>query len=132
MSSSVDKQLYERAKALIEPGDVDLVGCIVHTNLDGQEDLEMQELTISINEILADHAGDEETYIYAGNDTSEFASNQFQGLTLEDEEFVWECQQLLRDGSFDLVFYYMAGVDQEAIATDLGELDGVDNITIVP
>ncbi len=132
MSSSVDKQLYERAKALIEPGDVDLVGCIVHTNLDGQEDLEMQELTISINEILADHAGDEETYIYAGNDTSEFASNQFQGLTLEDEEFVWECQQLLRDGSFDLVFYYMAGVDQEAIAADLGELGGVDNITIVP
>jgi hypothetical protein len=132
MSSSVDKQLYERAKALIEPGDVDLAGCIVHTNLDGQEDLEMQELTISINEILADHAGDEETYIYAGNDTSEFASNQFQGLTLEDEEFVWECQQLLRDGSFDLVFYYMAGVDQEAIAADLGELDGVDNITIVP
>jgi hypothetical protein len=132
MSSSVDKQLYERAKALIEPGDVDLVGCIVHTNLDGQEDLEMQELTISINEILADHAGDEETYIYAGNDSSEFASNQFQGLTLEDEEFVWECQQLLRDGSFDLVFYYMAGVDQEAIATDLGELDGVDDITIVP
>ncbi|ESS11318.1 MAG: hypothetical protein A07HR60_01371 [uncultured archaeon A07HR60] len=132
MSSSVDKQLYERAKALIQPGDVDLAGCIVHTNLDGQEDLEMQELTISINEILADHAGDEETYIYAGNDTSEFASNQFQGLTLENEEFVWECQQLLRDGSFDLVFYYMAGVDQEAIATDLGELDGVDNITIVP
>ncbi len=132
MSAPVDEQLYERAKALIEPGDIELAGCIVHTDLDGQEDLEMQELTISINEILADHADKGETYIYAGNDTSEFASNQFQGLTLEDEDFVWECQQLLRNGSFDLVFYYMAGVDQDAIAADLGQLDNVNDITIVP
>ncbi|HKJ57699.1 MAG TPA: DUF5778 family protein, partial [Halobacteriales archaeon] len=29
--------------------------------------------------------------------------------------FVWECQQLLREGRFDLVFYYEAHVDQTAL-----------------
>ena len=132
MSETVDSDLYARTKALLEPGDIELLGCIVHTTLGGQEDLEMHELTVEINEVIADHAGKGEAYIEAGNDDTNFSSNQFQGLTLDGEEFVWECQQLLRDGTFDLVFYYEAGVDQAALAEDLAALDGVDRVTQVP
>ncbi|WP_123624537.1 DUF5778 family protein [Halorubrum sp. CSM-61] len=132
MSETVDADLYARTKALLEPGDIELLGCIVHTTLGGQEDLEMHELTVAINEVIADHAGKGEAYIEAGNDDTNFSSNQFQGLTLDDEEFVWECQQLLRDGTFDLVFYYEASVDQEALAGDLADLDDVDRVTQVP
>ena len=132
MSETVDSDLYTRTKALLEPGDIELVGCIVHTTLGGQEDLEMHELTVAINDVIADHADKGEAYIEAGNDDTSFSSNQFQGLTLDGEAFVWECQQLLRDGTFDLVFYYEAGVDQEALAADLTALDGVDRVTQVP
>ena len=132
MSETVDADLYTRTKALLEPGEIELVGCIVHTTLGGDEDLEMHELTVAINEVIADHADKGEAYIEAGNDDTSFSSNQFQGLTLDDEAFVWECQQLLRDGTFDLVFYYEAGVDQEALAADLADLDGVDRVTQVP
>jgi len=132
MSETVDADLYTRTKALLEPGDIELAGCIVHTTLGGQEDLEMHELTVAINEVIADHAGKGESYIEAGNDDTNFSSNQFQGLTLDDEAFVWECQQLLRDGTSDLVFYYEANVDQEALADDLAELDNVDRVTQVP
>jgi len=132
MSETVDADLYTRTKALLEPGDIDLVGCIVHTTLGGQEDLEMHELTVAVNDVIADHADKGEAYIEAGNDDTSFSSNQFQGLTLDGEAFVWECQQLLRDGTFDLVFYYEAGVDQEALAADLADLDGVDRVTQVP
>ncbi|ELZ42278.1 hypothetical protein C471_04530 [Halorubrum saccharovorum DSM 1137] len=132
MSETVDADLYTRTKALLEPGDIELAGCIVHTTLGGQEDLEMHELTVAINEVIADRAGKGEAYIEAGNDDANFSSNQFQGLTLDDEAFVWECQQLLRDGTFDLVFYYEANVDQEALAGDLVDLDGVDRVTQVP
>ena len=132
MSETVDSDLYTRTKALLEPGDIELVGCIVHTELDGQEDLEMHELTVDANEVIADHADKGEAYIEAGNDDTSFSSNQFQGLTLDGEEFVWECQQLLRDATFDIVFYYEAGVDQEALADDLAALDHVDRVTQVP
>ncbi|WP_280585828.1 DUF5778 family protein [Halorubrum sp. Boch-26] len=132
MSETVDSDLYTRTKALLEPGDIELRGCIVHTTLGGQEDLEMHELTVAINGVIADHADKGEAYIEAGNDDTSFSSNQFQGLTLDGEEFVWECQQLLRDGTFDLVFYYEAGADQEALAEDLAALDDVDRVTQVP
>ena len=132
MSETVDSDLYTRTKALLEPGDIELAGCIVHTTLDGQQDLEMHELTVDANEVIADHAGKGETYIEAGNDDTDFSSNQFQGLTLDGEEFVWECQQLLRDGAFDIVFYYEADVEQEALAADLEALDNVDRVTQVP
>ncbi|WP_435098303.1 DUF5778 family protein [Halorubrum sp. N11] len=132
MTETVDSDLYTRTKALLEPGDIDLAGCIVHTTLGGQEDLEMHELTVAINEVIADHAGKGEAYIEAGNDDTNFSSNQFQGLTLDDEAFVWECQQLLRDGTFDLVFYYEATVEQAALAADLADLDDVDRVTQVP
>ncbi|SDY50294.1 DUF5778 family protein [Halobellus clavatus] len=132
MSETLDDDLYQRTLQLLEPGEIELLGAIVHTDLESEEDLEMQELTVSVNEILADHAEKGETYIYAGNDTDEFASNQFQGLTLDDESFVWECQQLLREGTFDLVFYYEAGPDQDALTDDLEALDRVDRVTPVP
>lgn len=132
MSETIDDDLYQRTLALLEPGEIELLGAIVHTDLGGQEDLEMHELTVEINDVLAEHAGKGETYIYAGNDTDEFASNQFQGLTLEDDAFVWECQQLLREGTFDIVFYYEAGLDQDALAEDLEALDHVDRVTAVP
>ncbi|ERH12726.1 MAG: hypothetical protein J07HB67_01752 [halophilic archaeon J07HB67] len=128
--SAVDHDLYRRTKALLEPGDVELIGCIVHTDLAGDEDLEMQELVVKINEVISDHADAGETFIYAGNDDTDFSSNQYQGLTVDDESFVWESQHLLRDGSFDLVFYYEADVDQEGVVADLEAL-GPD-VTSVP
>lgn len=132
MADAVDDDLYQRAKRLLEPGDIELVGCLVHTELSGQQDLEMHELTVALNDVIAEHAGKGEAYIYAGNDSDEFSSNQFQGKTIENDEFVWECQQLLRSGSFDLVFYYEAGVDQEALADDIAALDHVEGVTLVP
>jgi hypothetical protein len=122
MSETVDSDLYTRTKALLEPGDIELAGCIVHTTLGGQEDLEMHELTVAINDVIAEHAGKGEAYIEAGNDDTNFSSNQFQGLTLDDEEFVWECQQLLREGSFDIVIYYRATADHEAVLEGIRDL----------
>lgn len=132
MADAVDDDLYQRAKRLLEPGDIELAGCIVHTTLGGEEDLEMHELTVAINDGIAEHAENGESYIYAGNDSEEFASNQFQGKTVADDAFVWECQQLLREGTFDLVFYYEAGLDQSALADDLEALDHVERVTTVP
>jgi hypothetical protein len=107
---------------LLEPGDIELAGVIVHTDLTSDEELEMNQLTVDVNEIIAAHADKGEAYIYAGNDDPEFASNQFQGRSLEDEAFVWECQHLLREGTFDLVFYYEADADQEAIVSGIEAL----------
>ncbi|ELZ90104.1 MULTISPECIES: DUF5778 family protein [Haloferax] len=132
MSETIDEDLYQRTLALLEPGDIELVGAIVHTDLTSREDLEMQELTVEINEVIAEHAGKGDAWIYAGNDDTDFSSNQFQGLSVEDDEFVWECQQLVRDGTFDLVFYYEAIADQDAIVEGLEALDDVDRVTPVP
>jgi hypothetical protein len=132
MSETLDEDLYQRTLALLEPGEIELVGAIVHTDLASEEDLEMQELTVEANDVIAEHAGKGETYIYAGNDSEEFASNQFQGLTLVDDSFVWECQQLLREGTFDVVFYYEAGPDQVALASDLEALEHVERVSTVP
>jgi hypothetical protein len=114
-SDVLDADLYRRTKALLEPGDIDLAGVIVHTDLTGQEDLEMHELTVDLNDVIAAHAGTGAAYIHAGNDDPAFSSNQFQGRTVDGDEFVWECQQLLRNGTFDIVFYYEADLDQDAL-----------------
>lgn len=120
MTEPVDRDLYHRTQALLEPGDVDLAGAIVHTDLGGDEDIAMQHATVEVGEVVAQRAGaGDDWYVYAGNDDPEFASNQFQGRRLADDGFVWECQQLLREGTFDLVFYYEAEVDQEALLSDL-------------
>jgi hypothetical protein len=124
MGDVLDEDLYRRTKQLLEPGDVELNGAIVHTDFDGDEDIEMHQATVDVGEIIAEHAGHDpkDTFVYSGTDDTEFASNQHQGLTLDDEEFVWECQQLLREGSFDVVFYYEASADHEAILDDVREL----------
>ncbi|WP_018257793.1 DUF5778 family protein [Halomicrobium katesii] len=120
-AETLDEDLYRRTKALLEPGEIELNGTIVHTDLDGQDDIEMMETTLEAGNVIVEHAGHDpkDTYVYSGNDDADFSSNQHQGLTIDGEEFVWECQQLLRDGSFDIVFYYEASADQAAILDDL-------------
>ncbi len=117
----VDADLYRRTAALLEPGDVELVGCIVHTDLGGDEDIEMMNTTLEVGDVVAEGAGQDpgDVYVYSGNDDEEFASNQHQGLTIDGDEFVWECQQLLREGTYDVVFYYEASADHEGIVADL-------------
>jgi len=114
MADTVDDDLRRRTEALLEPGDIELNGAIVHTDLGGEEDLAMTDVTLAVGELIAEHAGVEEWYVHSGNDDPDFASNQHQGRTT-DGEFVWECQQLLREGTFDLVFYYQASIDQAAL-----------------
>ncbi len=132
MADVLDEDLYQRTKALLEPGDIALNGAIVHTEYSGQEDIKMMQATIDVGEIIAEQSGynPNDCYVYSGNDDTDFSSNQHQGLTLEDEEFVWECQQLLREGTFDIVIYYEASADHEAILQgirDLGfEVTGVE------
>ncbi|AHG00249.1 hypothetical protein HALLA_17030 [Halostagnicola larsenii XH-48] len=124
MADAIDDDLYQRTKALLEPGEITLNATIVHTEYDGQEDVKMMQATIDVGDIIAEHAGHDPTdcFVYSGNDDTDFSSNQHQGRTLEDEEFVWECQQLLRNGSFDIVIYYEATADHEAILEDVRDL----------
>ena len=124
MEDVLDEELYRRTQQLLEPGEVELNGAVVHTDFGGDEDVEMHQATVDVGEIIAERAGHDptDTFVYSGTDDPEFASNQHQGLTLDDESFVWECQQLLREGSFDVVFYYEADADHEAILADVREL----------
>jgi len=112
-----DTDLVQRTWRLLQPGEIDLDGLIVHTGFDGSQETQMHQATLEVGEIVAEAAGYEptDTYVESGNDSPEFSSNQHQGLTLDGEEFVWECQQLLRDGAFDIVFYYEAGADHETV-----------------
>ncbi|WIV68004.1 DUF5778 family protein [Natrialbaceae archaeon AArc-T1-2] len=124
MADAIDEDLYRRTKALLEPGEIELNGTIVHTQYGSDEDVKMMQATIDVGDIIAEHAGydPKDCYVYSGNDNTDFASNQHQGRTLEDEEFVWECQQLLREGTFDVVIYYEASADHEAILEEIREL----------
>lgn len=133
MSDDTDSALYERTRQLLEPGDIDLLGLVVHTDLTGEAESEMHRLTVDVGEVIARHAGQDpsDTYVYSGTDDTEFGLNQHQGLTIEDDSFVWECQQLLRDGSYDIVFYYEASVDQEAILEEVEEM-GYETVGIRP
>ncbi|WP_440989058.1 DUF5778 family protein [Haloarchaeobius baliensis] len=124
MTDAIDDDLVTRTKALLEPGDIDLNGVIVHTEYSGQEDLEMMQATLDAGDVIAEHAGHDpkDVYVNSGNDDPDFSSNQHQGLTIDGEEFVWECQQLLRQGSFDVVIYYEASADHEGIVAGIEEL----------
>ncbi len=124
MADVIDEDIYRRTKALLEPGEIELNGAVVHTGYGSEEDVRMMQATIDVGDIIAEHAGYDprDCYVYSGNDNTEFASNQHQGLTLDGEEFVWECQQLLRKGTFDVVIYYEASADHEAILEDIREL----------
>ena len=119
---TADRDLYERAKALLEPGDIQLNGVIVHTDIGDDDEAALHQATLDVGDVIADHAGEDEWYVFSGNDDARFGLNQHQGLTIEGDEFVWECQQLLRDGTFDVVFYYEADADQEAIVSDVDDL----------
>ncbi|WP_338729632.1 DUF5778 family protein [Haladaptatus sp. DJG-WS-42] len=123
MSDVLDEDLYKRTKALLEPGDIELNGAIVHTGLTSDQDIEMHQATLDVGDIIAEYAGlAGETYVYSGNDNPKFSSNQHQGLTIEEDEFVWECQQLLRKGTFHIVIYYEAAHNHEAILDDIRDL----------
>ncbi len=117
MADAIDDDLYRRTKALLEPGEIQLNGVIVETELTNDEEPTLHQATLDIGNVIAEAAGidPKDTYVYSGNDDERFGINQHQGLTLDDEEFVWECQQLIREGSYDVVFYYEADADQEAI-----------------
>ncbi|MFB6192440.1 MAG: DUF5778 family protein [Haloarculaceae archaeon] len=120
-SDVVDEDLRRRAAALLEPGEIELNGVIVHTGLTSDEEPTLHELTIEIGDRIAEHAGLDpaDTYVYSGNDDPEFGLNQHQGRTLDGDEFVWECQQLLREGTYDVVFYYEKSVDQAGLLADV-------------
>ena len=117
--SDIDDELRRRTEALLEPGDIELQGLIVHTEYDSSEESMLHRATIEIGDTIAAHAAVGDTYVYSGTDDPEFGLNQHQGLTIENDEFVWECQQLLREGTYDVVFYYEASADHEGIVEDL-------------
>lgn len=123
MSNGSDVDLRQRTWKLLQPGEIDLDGLILHTEFDGSQEPEMHQATVQVGNSIAEHAGFDpgETFVYSGTDDPEFASNQHQGRTLSEEAFVWECQQLLRNGSFDVVFYYEASTDSEALLTAVRE-----------
>ena len=123
-AGDLDSGLYERARALLEPGEIDLVGVIVEMDLPSDDEPQLHQNTLEIGEVIAEAAGYDpsDTYVYSGNDDPEFGVNQHQGLTLDDE-FVWECQQLYREGGFVVVFYYEADADQDAILERLANLE---------
>jgi len=117
MAEPVDEDLYRRVEELLEPGDIELNGLVVHTDLSSDEEPSLHQLTLEVGDVVAEYAGLDpgDTYVHSGNDDPEFGINQHQGRTLDDEAFVWECQQLLREGTYDVVFYYEASVDHEGV-----------------
>lgn len=124
-SNMTDPDLYQRTKELLEPGEIELQGIIVETDLTTEDEPALHQATIDIGEIISTANGinPAESYIYSGNDDSRFGVNQHQGLTLDADRFIWECQQLLRDGAFTIVFYYEASANQyeiESAVTKLG------------
>ena len=129
MTDADHADLYEEAVSLLEPGDVTLHGAVVHTALPQSEEPAMDEATRQIGEAIAAHVADADTYVYAGEDDPRFSAGQFQGRRLADDEFVWECQQLLRDGEFDLVFYWKATDDHDAILDAIADR-GYDAVAV--
>lgn len=119
MAETRDPDLYQRTKALLEPGDIELNGAVVHTELGSDQESRLHQTTLEVGDIIAEHAAKGDTYVYSGNDDPDFGVNQHQGLTIEGDEFVWECQQLIREGTYDVVFYYEADVDQDALIEDI-------------
>lgn len=108
MAEALDADLHRRTWELLQPGDIELDGLVLHTAYDGSQESEMHQATVEVGDLIAGHAGYDpaDTFVFSGTDDPEFASNQHQGRTLADESFVWECQQLLREGAFDVVFYF--------------------------
>jgi hypothetical protein len=131
MSETVDEDLYRQTVELLQPGDIELAGAVVHTDYDSDAESMLHQLTLDVGEVVAEHSEKGDTYVYSGNDSDEFGVNQHQGLTLKDDEFVWECQQLLREDGFDVVVYWEATGDHEAVLADVREVDGVESVVAV-
>lgn len=121
MSDATATDLYRRAAALLEPGEILLHGAVVHTEIPGDDEPQLHQTTIEIGDLIADCLDAPETYVYSGTDDPEFGLNQHQGRTLDDDGFVWECQQLLRGDTFDVVFYWEATQDHGDILSTLRE-----------
>ncbi|MFC6835043.1 DUF5778 family protein [Halomarina ordinaria] len=119
---TLDDDLYERAKALLEPGDIQLDGLILHTDYTSEAESRLHETTLEVGDVIAEFADKGDWYVFSGNDDPRFGLNQHQGLTIAEDEFVWECQQLLRDGTFDVVFYYEATDEQEELCEAVSDL----------
>lgn len=123
--------IVEQTRQLLEPGEIDLVGTIVHTDLTPADELEMLDLTVDLGERISAELVDEPTYVYSGNDDPAFASTQHQGLTVDGDAFVWECQHVLRGGTFDIVFYYERTSAHEGIVDGLRER-GLEVTSVAP
>jgi len=119
MPSTVDRELYRRAAALLEPGAIQLHGAVVHTDYTSDEESLLHQATVDIGDAIAEALDAPDTYVYSGTDDPEFGLNQHQGLTLDADAFVWECQQLLRDGTYDIVVYWEATTDIDTVLTAL-------------
>ncbi|MFB6135483.1 MAG: DUF5778 family protein [Halobacteriaceae archaeon] len=116
-----DAEFYEQVADLLRPGEEDLEGLVVHTAFTADEETEMYQATVEVGDLVAGFVTDETTFVYSGNDDPEFGLNQHQGRTVDGEEFVWECQQPLRDGSFDVVFYWRATGEHAAVVEAVRE-----------
>lgn len=127
--TETDDELYEEAVALLEPGDIALHGAVVHTDIPQSEEPAMNDATRRIGDAIASAVADDDVYVYAGEDDPQFGAGQFQGRRLRDDEFVWECQQLLRNGHFDLVFYWEATADHETVVDDIADL-GYETVAV--
>ncbi|GGM55517.1 hypothetical protein J2752_000753 [Halarchaeum rubridurum] len=125
MTETANADLYRRAADLLKPGEITLHGAVVHTDLDNEAESLLHQLTLEAGDVVAEHAGIDasDTYVYSGNDDDRFGVNQHQGLTVAGDEFVWECQQLMRDDTYDLVLYWEAGDALDTVVADLGGLD---------
>jgi hypothetical protein len=130
MAATGDRELYEQAVSLLRPGEAELVGVVVHTDDDPSQESAMSERMLSVGETIAAELGEGEAYVYAGEADDRFGAGQFQGRRLADDAVVWECQQLLRSGTFDLVFYWEAAGRHDAVVEALAaENDGVVPVT---
>lgn len=131
MTDPATASLVREVRAFLEPGDIELAGMIIRTPYGTDEEIDLHRATLEIGEQVAEAAGVEDWYVYSGNDDPRFSSNQHQGLRVADDGFVWECQHLLRDGTFLIVIYYEANVDQAALLASVEDA-GYEVIGVPP
>jgi hypothetical protein len=48
-----DPDLYQRTQQLLEPGEIELDGLIVHTDLSSDADIEMLDATLAVGDVIA-------------------------------------------------------------------------------
>lgn len=128
MSETVNENLYRQTVELLAPGEVELEGAVVHTSYESDEESMLHQATLDAGDVVARYSERGDTYVYSGNDDSDFGVNQHQGLTLDGDEFVWECQQLLRDGTFDIVLYWKVTGAHDDVLDEIRALDGVERV----